>query len=110
MADSDGDLHVPGAKQKYGKPRAGLVLGDFRKALLAVSEVGTMGANKYSPHGWLTVPDGFNEYTEAMMRHWLKEGIELSDQESGIPHAAHLAWNALARLELLLDEIGYYDD
>lgn len=98
----DGDLHVPGAKQKKGKVRASLVLGDFRFALLEVAKVGTMGAEKYSPHGWLSVPNGFEEYSEAMLRHWLAEHIETVDPESNLVHAAHLAWNALARLELLI--------
>jgi len=41
-----------------------------------------------------------------MMRHWLDEsqGIEC-DAESNMLHAAHLAWNALARLELMLKEM-----
>jgi hypothetical protein len=41
-----------------------------------------------------------------MMRHWLAEqqGIEC-DEESNLRHAAHLAWNALARLELMLREV-----
>jgi hypothetical protein len=40
-----------------------------------------------------------------MMRHWLAEtqGIEL-DPDSNLTHAAHLAWNALARLELMIVE------
>lgn len=101
---TDGDLHAPGAKEKEGKIRAGLVLGDFRLALIEVVKVGTMGAAKYSDHGWLGVPNGINEYTEAMMRHWLKESYEHHDPESGLFHEAHVAWNALARLELLLRE------
>jgi hypothetical protein len=41
-----------------------------------------------------------------MVRHWLAEnqGIECDD-ESNMLHAAHLAWNALARLELMLMEM-----
>jgi hypothetical protein len=35
------------------------------------------------------------------MRHLLAQAAgEINDPESGLPHAAHAAWNALAVLEL----------
>ena len=89
--------HEPGAKLDNGKPRAGLVLRDFGNALLEVSEVGTFGAEKYTPHGWLSVKNGEERYLDAAMRHLLIKG---SDSESGIDHLAHAAWNILAVLEL----------
>lgn len=97
--------HEPGAKLDAGKPRPALVLGGFSRALSAVTDVGTFGARKYTPNGWRTVPNGVERYSEAMVRHWLAEaqGIE-SDPDSNLLHAAHLAWNALARLELMLIE------
>lgn len=95
--------HAPGAKLDAGKPRVGLVLADFARALTEVARVGTFGAQKYTDHGWLSVPGGQQRYTDAMLRHWLAEGRgELLDQQTGLHHAAHLAWNALARLELAL--------
>lgn len=99
--------HEAGAKLDAGKPRAALVLGGFSRALLAVAEIGTYGAAKYSPRGWETVDNGRERYTDALLRHYLREetGKE-SDPESGLLHAAHLAWNALARLELILREEG----
>lgn len=98
-------IHAPGVKLDKGKPRAGLVLGGFSRALLAVADVGTFGAQKYTPHGWLSVPHGIERYTDAMVRHQLAEASgEQTDSESGLSHAAHAAWNALARLELLLAE------
>jgi hypothetical protein len=95
--------HDPGAKLDDGKNRLGLVLGSFSRALEEVGCVGTYGANKYTPNGWLTVPNGVERYTDAMYRHLLREaqGQEL-DEESGLRHAAQVAWNALARLELML--------
>lgn len=100
------DQHEPGAKLDGGKLLPNLVLGRFARALEAVTEVGTYGARKYIPRGWETVPDGVERYSEAMMRHWLAEqqGIEF-DEESHLRHATHLAWNALARLELMLREV-----
>jgi hypothetical protein len=99
------DQHEPGAKLDAGKPRPALVLGGFVHALKAVTEVGTFGAAKYTDNGWRTVPDGPQRYTDAMLRHWLADpGGLSSDPDSGLAHAAHLAWNALARLELMLAE------
>jgi hypothetical protein len=95
--------HQPGAKLDAGKPMAGL-LGDFGNALLAVAEVSTFGARKYSKGGWLQVADGQARYSDALWRHLLKEASEPTDQESGLAHAAHAAWNALARLELAIRE------
>ena len=95
--------HQPGAKLDAGKPRPALVLGAFALALQAVVKIGTDGANKYTPNGWLAVPNGIERYTEAKMRHQLAElAGETVDPLSGDLHAAHEAWNALARLELIL--------
>jgi hypothetical protein len=96
------DQHAPGAKLDLGKVRPSLILGAMPRALLAIAEVGTYGANKYSDGGWQTVPDGIKRYTDARDRHQLLEAIEPKDEESGLSHAAHSAWNAIARLELLL--------
>lgn len=97
--------HEPGAKLDAGKLRAALVLGGFANALKAVSQVGTVGAVKYTPNGWVEVPNGQERYTDAMLRHLLDElaGVEC-DKDTGLRHAAHTAWNALARLELMLRE------
>jgi len=94
------DPHQPGAKLDQGKNRLGLVLGDFSRALQAVGMVGTLGASKYTDHGWIKVENGINRYTDALYRHLLKhsEG-ECLDPETGLPHLAHIAWNSLAVLE-----------
>ena len=95
--------HAPGAKLDAGKVRPSLIFNDMPRALLAVAEVATFGANKYSDGGWQHVPDALKRYTDAMDRHRLKEYTEgRYDHDSELTHAAHLAWNALARLELLL--------
>ena len=97
---SDG-LHVPGAKDDKAKPMAGVLL-DFSRALQTVVDVGTYGAKKYTRTGWATVPEGSQRYTDAMMRHLLAMDIDPDglDKETGLPHLAHVAWNALAVLEL----------
>lgn len=106
------DPHVPGAKLDAGKPRLGLVLGDFARALRAVGEVGTLGAAKYSDRGWLQVPDGQARYADAALRHFFAHFAgELRDPELGTLHLANLCWNCLAVLELALrDGLGRPED
>jgi hypothetical protein len=95
----------PGAKLDSGKNQVGLVIHGFARALNEVSKVGTFGAVKYTAMGWVSVPDAKIRYTDAMYRHFLKEASgEEIDQESKLLHAAHGAWNALARLDILLRE------
>jgi hypothetical protein len=97
------DPHSPGAKLDAGKRRDGLVLLAFARALAEVSKVGTYGAQKYTENGWISVPDGEARYTDAMLRHMLAEGAgEARDKDTGLLHAAHAAWNALARLDLMV--------
>lgn len=98
---SSDDLHVPGAKDDKGKPMAGVLL-DFSRALRTVVDVGTYGAKKYTRTGWATVPEGSQRYLDAMMRHLLAMDVDPDglDKETGLPHLAHIAWNALAVLEL----------
>jgi hypothetical protein len=99
--------HDPGAKLDYGKNRLGLVLLGFPNALKAVGQVGTYGANKYSDNGWKSVPNGQERYTDALLRHEVEFACgESDDTESGLPHLAHAAWNALAVLELYLTGNG----
>lgn len=96
-------LHVPGAKDDKAKPRLGLVFEGFALAIEEVGKVGTFGANKYTDNGWASVPNGQARYTDAMYRHLMAQAKgEAFDEESNLLHAAHTAWNALARLELEL--------
>lgn len=75
----------------------------FPRAITAVAEVSDYGANKYSRGGWLSVDNGFTRYADAQHRHSIQAAMgELYDQESKLLHAAHEAWNALAKLELML--------
>ena len=77
----------------------------FPRACLAVAQVSFFGAQKYKWDGWKTVPDGVNRYGDAQVRHVCKAKIDGPyDPDSGLEHAAHEAWNALARLELMLLE------
>ena len=95
------DPHKPGAKLDAGKVDL-THLADVSLALRAVCEVFMFGEKKYTRGGWQSVDDGYERYTKAMLRHYFID--KPVDKDSGLLHAAHLAWNALTRLELLLRE------
>ncbi len=98
------DPHEKGAKLDAGKSRVrkGL-LEQFPRACMAVADVSTFGAEKYTWDGWQEVQNGIERYGDASERHVCKAAIEGdTDPDSGLLHAAHEAWNALARLELIL--------
>lgn len=101
--------HQLGAKLDAGKPAVWRGLLDyFPRACIAVADVSTRGAQKYAWKGWEQVPDGEARYADALSRHIVKEAIEgLHDVGQGglgpdVLHASQIAWNALARLELIL--------
>lgn len=94
-----------GVKHDNGKPEPRLVLGSMARAILAVSEVASYGAKKYSPDNWLLVDDAMERYTDAGDRHRLMSSHHDNDDESGLLQLAHAAWNALAVLELKLRDI-----
>ena len=77
----------------------------FPRAIEAVAAISAFGASKYAWKGWESVDDGFNRYSDALVRHLAYEGKgEVLDTDSGLLHAAHAAWNALARLEILIKD------
>ena len=104
--DPVGVREVGAIKYDGGKPSAFRGTFDyFPRALEQVATVSTFGAAKYAWRGWEAVPEGFERYSDAMVRHLIQEGKgEALDSDSGLLHAAHTAWGALARLELLLRE------
>lgn len=92
-----------GAGLKYdgGKPRWVLLTQGCHAALRRVVEVLTFGAKKYQAHSWHKVENGQERYRDALYRHLSAyEGGEVNDPESGLPHLAHVATNALFILEL----------
>lgn len=97
--------HEPGAKVDAGKIQPRLIIEDMARAIWAVAEVATFGAAKYTPGGWVLVPNGQERYADASYRHLLKRAMgECSDPDSKLSHLAHEAWNALAKLDLALRE------
>jgi hypothetical protein len=82
-----------GVKDDRGKARWDLLPLD---AVEGIVDVLTYGASKYAPEGWRSVPDAGDRYLAALLRHlaaW--RGGERLDQESGLPHLAHVACNAV---------------
>lgn len=100
---SDRDVEkMKGIKHDQDKLKPRLIFEGMSKALEEVIRVGTFGANKYTENGWQTVDNGVNRYTDAMYRHLNKyaQGEEYDD-ESGLCHLSHAAWNILAIIQLL---------
>lgn len=94
---------LPGAKDDSQKLLADDILRMFAGALTAVCSLGTKGARKYSLGGWKQTADGARRYANAQMRHKLREWSgETIDAETQELHATADAWNALARLEFIL--------
>ena len=91
---------------KFDDGKANLFRGAidyFPRALEQVAAASAFGATKYAWKSWQDVPEGFERYSDALVRHLAAPSKgELTDSDSGLLHAAHAAWNALARLELQL--------
>lgn len=101
------ELKTPGAKADAGKsPVVRGALHYFPRAISACAELSSIGAKKYSWKGWASVSDGINRYGDAMGRHELRIEDDFSrrDPDTGVLEATAVAWNALARLELILRE------
>lgn len=93
-----------GVKFDAGKIDPTFVVEYFGDALLAVAAVSGYGERKYSRGGWRTVDNGVQRYTAAMLRHYFAERRSAYDEgDSGLAHAAQVAWNALARLQFQLE-------
>lgn len=65
-----------------------------------IVKVYTYGVEKYNqPGSWMLLENGYQRYKAALLRHIVAyEKGEVNDPESGLPHLAHAAWNAIAML------------
>lgn len=86
-----------GRKDDKGKLRYSLIPPD---ALAWIARVLTDGAAKYGPHNWRRVRGKRERYTDALIRHLeaFRAGKWLD--ESGAPHLAHVATNAIFLLAM----------
>ena len=96
-------MEKDGVKSDKGKPLLYVIFKQFPNALAGVATCSKFGHDKYELNGdwdnWRRLEDAEFRYSNALIRHTVADG---EDPESGILHAAHAAWNALARLELML--------
>ncbi len=100
------NAHEIGAKLDKGKaPVMRGVMHYFPRAVEAVARLSDIGARKYAWKGWTEVQNGSERYGDALCRHILAEEKDGPiDRDTGELHAVCAAWNALARLELLLTD------
>lgn len=102
---NDSEAAIAAGNTKYDGGKAPIYRGClayFPRAMAGVAAVSAFGASKYAWNGWLHVPEGFERYSDALVRHLGSEAKgEILDPESGLLHAEHACWNANARLELL---------
>lgn len=104
LAENVGAVSYTEAKRDTGKPRFDLLEDGCPDALLDVVKVMTWAVEVkgYRAHSWKEVPEARRRYRAAMSRHRnaLARG-ELLDEESGLPHEAHIACNAIFLAQLL---------
>lgn len=81
--------------------------GKLRWDLLPLAEIEdivrvyTEGAKKYADNSWQDIPDGFNRYLGALMRHLVTYTKGERYDKEGFMHLSAVCWNAIALL--------YYD-
>lgn len=94
-----------GLRYNKGKLRWSLLPWDALKVLVQVYE---KGAEKYAPRNWERGMSYTSVY-DCLQRHlfawWSGES---RDAESGLPHLAHVVWNALALLTYEVRGIGHF--
>lgn len=74
-----------------------------------LGKVYTFGAKKYAPRNWergMLWSRCYNSLLRHLYAYW---GGERSDQETGLHHMAHVAWNAIALLVYSLRGVGVDD-
>lgn len=91
-----------GIKFDGGKPRLAEMIQDFAVPLRELCKVWEFGALKYGKSNWKELDNGEERYTNAMLRHLLEE--HPFDEETNFLHAAHIAFNALARLHFIVEK------
>ena len=100
---NDDEAKIESGNIKYDGGKAPIYRGAvayFPRAISAVAEISAFGASKYAWNGWRGVEDGYNRYSDALVRHLAYEAEgEVLDPDSGLLHRSHCAWNSLASLD-----------
>lgn len=106
LGNKEGKTFNPSLEtRKNGKNKMELVETGFPNAFLALGEVMTWAADHkgYLPGDWKDIPDAKNSLLAAAARHRVKRlAGQAEDDESGLPHLYHEAFNVMAQLELLI--------
>ena len=91
-----------GIKYDDTKPRLAEMIQDFALPLEALCRVWEFGADKYGKSNWKFLAGGEERYLNALLRHITAIEQGELDDESGLPHASHIAFNSLAYLHYVL--------
>ena len=93
-----------GKKYDTGKSMVGTLVNVFPEALMAVGKCIEFGTHKYpDPNNWKKVEGADKRYQDSLMRHLIKHNAgQPQDEETNLLHLAHMAWNALAILQLYI--------
>lgn len=109
LTPADGAALANQGASRYnaGKPPLHLLPPD---ALVMVARVLEFGAEKYSPRGWEKGELSWSDCCRAILAHtWRVLGGQWLDPESGCPHVAHIACNALFVCAMAARGIGKHD-
>lgn len=106
LSDLGKEVSSEGVKTNNLKPQMSLLFKQFPKALEAIVLCSQYGHEKYKETdkdylNYTRVDGGSKTYADAGLRHRLGQGDDL---ESGLPHQYHVAWNAIAELQLWIQE------
>jgi hypothetical protein len=94
-----------GMKFDKDKVRFDLLTLDMAAPLLYVAKVLTFGCKKYADNSWQQLDEAVRRYNGAIDRHLNAARLgEVKDKDSGLPHMAHVACNALFLLWFTLQE------
>ena len=96
-----------GIKHNQNKPQLSLLFKQFPKALEAIAKCSEYGHQKYKETdedylNFKRVEGGSKSYADAGLRHRMFTE-KTTDIDSQLPHSFHICWNALAELELILE-------
>lgn len=93
-----------GKKYDSNKPMAGAVIRVFPQAIMAIGTVIREGAKKYpNPNNWKLNNNIEERYFDSLIRHMCKHfSGQVKDEDTGLLHLIHAAWNSIAILEKYL--------
>lgn len=97
-------IQEQGKKYDSNKPMAGTVIRVFPQAIMAIGAVIKEGAKKYpNPNNWKLNDHIEERYFDSLIRHMCKHfSGQVKDEDTGLLHLIHAAWNSIAILEKYL--------